>query len=44
MCFLQPYLCSAADVLEERGSVRVAITVERLLAFPRLGRQPNTPV
>ncbi|KAL7642805.1 UNVERIFIED_CONTAM: hypothetical protein RMT77_006093 [Armadillidium vulgare] len=29
----EEYICSAHDVLEERGTVRVAITVERLLHF-----------
>ncbi|XP_068249074.1 leucine-rich repeat and calponin homology domain-containing protein isoform X5 [Palaemon carinicauda] len=37
----EEYQCSAHDVLEERGTVRVAITVERLLQFYQ-GR--NTPV
>lgn len=37
----EEYKCSAHDILEERGTVRVAITVERLLQFYQ-GR--NTPV
>ncbi|KAK7073925.1 Leucine-rich repeat and calponin y domain-containing protein 3 [Halocaridina rubra] len=37
----EDYKCSAHDILEERGTVRVAITVERLLQFYQ-GR--NTPV
>ncbi|XP_069973021.1 DISP complex protein LRCH3 isoform X6 [Penaeus vannamei] len=37
------YTCSAHDILEERGTVRVAITVERLLQFYQGRHAPMSP-
>ncbi|KAK8392690.1 hypothetical protein O3P69_014843 [Scylla paramamosain] len=37
------YTCTAHDILEERGTVRVAITVERLLQFYQGRHTPLSP-
>ncbi|XP_053650970.2 DISP complex protein LRCH3 isoform X4 [Cherax quadricarinatus] len=37
------YTCTAHDILEERGTVRVAITVERLLQFYQGRHTPMSP-
>ncbi|CAL4063144.1 unnamed protein product, partial [Meganyctiphanes norvegica] len=37
------YTCNAQDILEERGTVRVAITVERLLQFYQGRQTPLSP-
>ncbi|XP_069163991.1 DISP complex protein LRCH3 isoform X10 [Procambarus clarkii] len=37
------YTCTAHDILEERGTVRVAITVERLLQFYQGRHTPISP-
>ncbi|KAK4328748.1 hypothetical protein Pmani_000855 [Petrolisthes manimaculis] len=37
------YTCTAHDILEERGTVRVAITVERLLQFYQGRHAPMSP-
>ncbi|XP_071536035.1 leucine-rich repeat and calponin homology domain-containing protein isoform X10 [Panulirus ornatus] len=39
----EEYKCTAHDILEERGTVRVAITVERLLQFYQGRHTPMSP-